>query len=285
MHLSLGRIGRHLAPRVFVGLAVRLGGAGSAAAEAPLPTLEGDFVEKAFRFLTGKVLPKLRLHYTTLGRAHPGVDGRVDNAVLVLHGTGGDGRQFLRAQFADELFGPGKLLDITKYLVIFPDGIGHGKSSKPSDGLHARCPKYGYADMVAAQHLLLTDGLKVNHLRLIKGTSVGCMHGFVWREIYPTFMDVLMLLACLPVQIAGRNRMWRRIAIDAICDDPAWRGGDYRSEPSGRFERCQTCRQSPEAQHSSCRRRCRRATPRMRAWRSTRRTPSLRLMRTTSSIR
>ena len=231
MFASSSQFRRWLAPLVLACLAALLVGAGSAAAQTALPTQEGDFVAKSFRFRTGEVLAELRLHYATLGTAHRGTDGRVDNAVLVLHGTGGDGHQFLRAQFAGELFGPGQLLDITKYFVILPDGIGHGKSSKPSDGLHARFPKYGYADMVLAQHQLLTDGLKVDHLRLIMGTSMGCMHGFVWGETYPTFMDALMPLACLPVEIAGRNRMWRRMAIDAIRDDPAWQGGEYKSEP------------------------------------------------------
>ena len=220
-----------LTPPALVAFVAMLGGGGSAGAQPALATQNGDFVVKAFRFHTGEVLPELRLHYTTLGAAHRGTDGRVDNAVLVLHGTGGDGHQFLRAQFSGELFGTGQLLDVTKYFVILPDGIGHGKSSKPSDGLHARFPKYGYADMVNAQHLLLTEGLKVDHLRLIMGTSMGCMHSFVWGETFPTFMDALMALACLPVQIAGRNRMWRRMAIDAIRDDPAWQGGEYSSEP------------------------------------------------------
>jgi homoserine O-acetyltransferase len=203
----------------------------TAAAEPVLPTHEGDFVLHDFRFRSGEVLPTLRLHYTTLGSPTRDAHGHVTNAVMVLHGTGGDGHQFLRPQFSGELFGPGQLLDVSKYYVILPDGIGHGKSSKPSDGLHARFPAYGYADMVAAQHALLTEGLKVDHLRLILGTSMGCMHDFVWGETYPAFMDALMPLACLPVAIAGRNRMWRRMAIDAIKNDPAWQGGEYTSEP------------------------------------------------------
>ncbi len=208
-----------------------LAGVAAAHAETRLPTHEDDFVLKDFRFQSGAVLAELRLHYTTLGSPKRGADGRVNNAVLVLHGTGGDGHQFLRSQFADELFGPGQLLDINKYFVILPDGIGHGKSSKPSDGAHARFPAYGYADMVAAQYALLTQGLNVDHLRLLMGTSMGCMQGFVWGETYPLFMEALMPLACLPVQIAGRNRMWRRMAIDAIENDPAWIGGDYKTEP------------------------------------------------------
>ena len=153
------------------------------------------------------------------------------NAVLILHGTGGDGHQFLRPQFSGVLFGPGGLLDASKYFIILRDGIGHGKSSKPSDGLHAKFPHYDYDDMVAADYQLLTKGLHVNHLRLIMGTSMGCMHSFVWGETYPDFMDALMPLACLPVQIAGRNRMWRKMTIDAIRNDPAWDGGEYKTQP------------------------------------------------------
>lgn len=220
------------AMRQLVGaLVLGLAGLGTAGAEPPRPTHEGDYTARAFRFRSGEALPELRLHYTTLGTPTRGADGHVNNAVLILHGTGGDGHQFLREQFAGELFGPGQLLDITKYFVILPDGIGHGKSSKPSDGAHAHFPKYDYADMVAAQHLLLVEGLHVDHLRLVMGTSMGCMHGFVWGETYPTFMDALMPLACLPVSIAGRNRMWRRMAIDAIREDPEWQGGEYRREP------------------------------------------------------
>jgi homoserine O-acetyltransferase len=197
----------------------------------PPPTQEHDFVVRDFHFESGEVLPELRLHYTTLGQPTRDAHGRVTNAVLVLHGTGGDGHQFLRPQFAGELFGPGQLLDVARYFVILPDGIGHGKSSKPSDGRHAHFPQYGYADMVAAQYALVSDGLGVNHLRLIIGTSMGCMHGFLWGERYPEFMDALMPLACLPVQIAGRNRVWRKMLIDAIREDPAWAGGDYKEQP------------------------------------------------------
>ena len=150
---------------------------------------------------------------------------------MILHGTGGTGHQFLAPIFAGELFGPGQLLDIARYYIILPDGIGHGKSSKPSDGLHARFPQYDYDDMVAAHHRLLTEGLGINHLRLVMGTSMGCMHSFVWGETYPDFMDALMPLACLPVQIAGRNRGWRKMLMDAIHNDPEWKGGEYTTEP------------------------------------------------------
>jgi homoserine O-acetyltransferase len=191
----------------------------------------GDFIVRNFPFRAGESLPELRLHYTTLGVPQQDTKGRTTNAVLILHGTGGDGHQFLRPQFADVLFRPGGLLDPAKYFIILPDGIGHGKSSKPSDGLRAGFPHYDYDDMVAAQHALLTQGLHVNHLRLVMGTSMGCMHSFIWGETWPDFMDALMPLACLPVQIAGRNRMWRKMVMDAIRNDPKWDGGEYKSEP------------------------------------------------------
>jgi homoserine O-acetyltransferase len=196
-----------------------------------LAPTEGDFVIKDFPFRSGEKLAELRLHYLTLGKPVRDAAGHVTNAVLVLHGTTGSGRQFLSPQFAEVLYGPGQPLDVTKYYVILPDGIGHGKSSKPSDGLHARFPKYGYEDMVAAQHALVTDGLKVDHLRLILGTSMGCMHAWMWGERWPKGMDALMPLACLPVQIAGRNRMMRKMIIDGIQGDPEWKGGEYTAQP------------------------------------------------------
>ncbi len=202
-----------------------------AAASSKWPAQEGDFTVRDFRFHDGETLPALRLHYTTLGTPRRDAQGRVTNAVMVLHGTGGSGAQFLRPQFADVLYRPGGLLDITRWYVILPDGIGHGRSSKPSDGLHARFPHYDYADMVAAQHLLLTQGLHIDHLRLLMGTSMGCMHDFVWAETYPDFAQAVMPLACLTVPIAGRNRLWRRALIDAIQQDPDWRGGEYIHQP------------------------------------------------------
>lgn len=194
---------------------------------------EHDFVLKDFRFVSGETLPELRLHYRTLGAPRKDAAGRVANAVLIMHGTTGSGAQFMRREFAGELFGPGQLLDSTRFFIILPDGIGHGKSSKPSDGLRARFPRYGYADMVEAQHRLLTEGLTVDHLRLVMGTSMGGMHTWMWGERYPDFMDALMPLASLPTQISGRNRAWRRVAIDAIRHDPEWRNGDYTSQPQG----------------------------------------------------
>jgi homoserine O-acetyltransferase len=192
---------------------------------------EGDFVARDFKFRSGEQLPQLRLHYRTLGTPVRDAGGHVTNAVLLLHGTGGSGQQFLSPQFADELFGPGQLLDLAHYFIIAPDGIGHGKSSKPSDGMHAHFPQYDYDDMVLAQHLLLTEGLGVQHLRLLFGTSMGCMHAFVWGETYPTFADGLMPMACLPIQIAGRNRVWRKMVMDAIRNDPDWKDGEYKEEP------------------------------------------------------
>jgi homoserine O-acetyltransferase/O-succinyltransferase len=206
-------------------------GAARAQPPASYPVTEGDYVAHDFKFKSGEQLPELRLHYLTLGKLVRDAQGRPTNAVLILHGTGGSSQQFLRPQFAGELFGPGQLLDINRYFIILPDGVGHGKSSKPSDGMHAHFPQYDYDDMVAAQHLLVTAGLGVQHLRLIFGTSMGCMHSFVWAETYPDFMDALMPMACLPVQIAGRNRVWRKMLMDAIRKDPAWNGGEYKDEP------------------------------------------------------
>lgn len=192
---------------------------------------EADYIIENFAFSSGETLPELRMHYTTLGKPKRDKSGRIVNAVMILHGTGGTGQQFYRPQFADVLFRTGGLLDPAKYYIILPDNIGHGKSSKPSDRLRAKFPVYGYADMVAAQHELLTKGLGVDHLRLIMGTSMGCMHSFIWGETHPDFMDAMMPLACLPVEIAGRNRMWRKLAIDAIRSDPDWKAGDYKDQP------------------------------------------------------
>lgn len=192
---------------------------------------DGEFVVWDFRFKSGETLPELRQHYLAFGNPERDSKGRVTNAVLILHGTGGSGRQFLAPQFAGVLFGSGALLDTTRSFVILPDGIGHGRSSKPSDGLHIRFPKYEYDDMVKAQYRLLTEHLGVNHLRLVMGTSMGGMHTWIWGETYPDFMDALMPLACLPVQIAGRNRIWRKMAMDAIRDDPDWQDGEYTQQP------------------------------------------------------
>ena len=206
---------------------------GNAAAASPPPTpVAGDYVIKGFTFTSGETLPELRIHYVTLGRPVKDAHGMVRNAVLIGHGTGGSADGFLRPQFAGELFGPGQPLDATKYFIVMPDGIGHGKSSKPSDGLHAHFPHYGYTDMVTAQFRLLTEGLGVNHARLIMGTSMGGMQAWVWGEQHPDFMDALMPLASLPAQVAGRNRGWRLMGIEAIRNDPEWHGGDYQKQPA-----------------------------------------------------
>ena len=199
-------------------------------AAQPQP-VEGDVVLKDFRFTSGEVLPELRMHYRTYGTPLKDRQGIVRNAVLIMHGTGGTGGQFTGRGFAGELFGPGQPLDASKYYIILPDDIGHGRSSKPSNGLRAKFPRYGYVDMVEAEHRLVTKGLGVNHLRLVMGTSMGGMHTWMWGSRYPGFMDALMPLASLPTQIAGRNRAWRRILIDAIRNDPEWKNGDYTVQP------------------------------------------------------
>src|SRR6266480_1793758 len=200
------------------------------AADYPPPT-EADYVIRDFKFASGESLPELRIHYRTLGKIDKDAQGKVTNAVLLMHGTTGSGAQFIRPEFAGELFGKDQPLDATKFFIVLPDAIGHGKSGKPSDGMHAKFPRYGYIDMVEAQYRLLTDGLGVNHARLVMGTSMGGMHSWLWGEAHPEFMDALMPLASLPTQISGRNRAWRRMIIDAIRNDPSWNGGEYKTQP------------------------------------------------------
>jgi homoserine O-acetyltransferase len=195
------------------------------------PTKDGTVVLPNFKFGTGETLPELKLHYLTLGSPHRNSAGHVDNAVLLLHGTGGNAHSLMNPVFSNVLFGPGSLLDITRYFLILPDDIGQGDSSKPSDGLHMHFPAYDYDDMVRSQHRML-DEMKIDHLRLILGTSMGCMESFVWGETYPGFADALAPFACLPVQLAGRNRMMRYMAIEAIEQDPAWMDGEYKTEPA-----------------------------------------------------
>lgn len=199
-------------------------------ADYPKP-VENDYVIKNFKFSSGETLPELRIHYQTVGTAVKDDNTGVKNAVLIMHGTTGSGAQFIRPEFAGELFGAGQPLDATKFFIVLPDGIGHGKSSKPSDGMHAKFPQYGYTDMIEGQYRLLTEGLGVKHARLVMGTSMGGMHTWLWGESHPDFMDALMPLASLPTQISGRNRAWRRTIIDAIRHDPEWRGGDYSEQP------------------------------------------------------
>lgn len=192
---------------------------------------EGDVAIGDLPMARGSALTNARMHYRTLGEPRRDANGRVTNAVLLLHGTGGTGATFLSPQFAGELFGPGQPLDVTRYYIIMPDNLGHGASSKPSDGLRARFPEYGYTEMVEAQRRMLVDGLGVDRLRLIFGTSMGCMHAFIWGTTHPDFADALMPMACQPTAIAGRNRLWRAMLQDAIRADPAWAGGDYVEQP------------------------------------------------------
>lgn len=216
--------------RRFFLLATVLVATAAQAADSP-PPADADFTIKDFHFTSGETLPALRIHYRTLGKPQKDAKGVVRNAVLIVHGTGGTGGQFIRAEFAGELFGAGQLLDATRYFIVLPDGIGHGKSSKPSDALRAKFPAFGYTDMVEANYRLLTEGLGVNHLRLAMGTSMGGMQTWVIGERHPDFMDALMPLASLPTQISGRNRIWRKTLIDAIRNDPAWLGGNYTTQP------------------------------------------------------
>jgi homoserine O-acetyltransferase len=220
---------RSARPLAALVLACTVGVAGRAA-DYPAPS-EADYVIRDFKFASGESLPDLRIHYRFLGRPARGPDGAPTNAVLILHGTGGSGANFFNPYFAGELFGPGQPLDAASHFIVVPDGIGHGGSSKPSDGMHARFPAYCYSDMVDAQYRLVTEGLSVSHLLLVLGTSMGGMHTWVWGERHPAFMDHLMPLASLPAQISGRNRVWRRAVIDSIRGDPLWKGGEYTAQP------------------------------------------------------
>ena len=222
----------HMKTKITVTILVLLAMVSLRAADVPSPT-EGDYVLHDFHFNSGQSLPELRMHYRTLGTARRNDGGVVTNAILILHGTTGSGAQFQRPEFAGELFGPGQPLNAARFFLVLPDGIGHGKSSKPSDGLRGKFPNYGYLDMIEAQYRLLTEGLKVNHLRLVFGTSMGGMHTWLWGEIHPDFMDALMPMASLPTQISGRNRVWRRVIIDSIRGAPDWQEGNYQTQPYG----------------------------------------------------
>ncbi|HET9857090.1 MAG TPA: alpha/beta fold hydrolase [Chthoniobacterales bacterium] len=230
-HSKLARLGRWLTELILVFVSVSLITVTAAvAADYPPPT-EGDYIIRDFKFASGETLPELKIHYRTLGKIDKDAQGKVKNAVLIMHGTTGSGAQFIRPEFAGELFGKDQPLDATKFFIVLPDGIGHGKSSKPSDGMHAKFPRYGYIDMIEAQYRLLTDGLGINHARLVMGTSMGGMHTWLWGESHPEFMDALMPLASLPTQISGRNRAWRRMIIDGIRNDSSWNDGDYKTQP------------------------------------------------------
>ncbi|WP_426419996.1 alpha/beta fold hydrolase [Bradyrhizobium genosp. A] len=193
------------------------------AADYPAPK-QGDWIARDFKFHTGEVMPELKLHYTTVGEP-------TGQPVLVLHGTGGPGASMLTPAFAGELFGAGQPLDTSKYYIIIPDAIGHGKSSKPSDGMKTGFPKYNYDDMVEAQHRLVTEGLGVKHLRLVIGNSMGGMQTWLWGETYPKDMDALVPMASQPTEMASRNWMMRRIMLDTIRNDPDYNGGNYTSQP------------------------------------------------------
>lgn len=217
---------------MFTLLTTLTGNAQTPHSETKWPVKDGTYIIENFRFGTGEVLPQLKLHYLTLGKPHRDTAGHTDNAILLLHGTGGSAHSLLNPAFSDVLFAPGQPLDISKFYIILPDDIGHGESSKPSNGLRMHFPQYDYNDMVASQHTMLLDGLHVDHLRLILGTSMGCMQSFIWGETYPEFSDALAPFACLPVELAGRNRMWRYMAMQMIRHDPAWKNGDYTTEPA-----------------------------------------------------
>jgi homoserine O-acetyltransferase len=218
-----------IASTIFVALTAL-----AAPAQPILPALvEGDYLVREFVFASGERLPELKLHYRTIGTPRRDAAGHTTNAVLILHGTGGTGRQFLSSAFAGVLFGPGQLLDGSTHFIILPDGTGHGGSTKPSNGLHARFPHYGYIDLVTAQHRLVTEHLEIDHLRLVMGTSMGGMQTWMWGYMYPSLMDGLVPLASVPTQIAGRNRVMRKMIIDSIRTDPEWRGGEYTSQPRG----------------------------------------------------
>ncbi|HEY3951646.1 alpha/beta fold hydrolase [Phenylobacterium sp.] len=214
---------------LLAGVAAGLALAGSAAAAPDFQP--HDYTIKDFHFRSGETLPELKLHYYTLGKPAKDAAGHVTNAVMVLHGTGGSGRQFLAPQFADVLLVPGGVLDPAKYFLIFPDDIGHGGSSKPSDGMHMRFPHYDYTDMVEAEHAIVEKALGVERLRLVMGTSMGCMHSFMYVEMFPDGAKAALPLACQAMALAGRNRLWREIAITSIKADPAWENGEYKAEP------------------------------------------------------
>jgi homoserine O-acetyltransferase/O-succinyltransferase len=217
---------KRIAGSLVVFLAVPL-----AWSQEPPRATQAECVLKDFRFASGETLAELKIHYRTFGTPKKDDQGVVRNAVLILHGTTGSGANFTASMFSGSLFGPGQPLDVTKNYIILADGIGHGQSSKPSDGMHAKFPRYGYGDMIAAQHRLLTEGLGIDHLRLVMGTSMGGMHTWLWGQTYPDFMDGLVPLASLPTQISGRNRFWRNAISDAIRNDPQWKSGEYTEQP------------------------------------------------------
>src|SRR5262245_17969121 len=217
---------------IVLGLLAVAPGAYAQPATYPVP-VEHDFIAKDFTFVSGERLAEAKIHYRTVGTPRKDADGVVRNGVLILHGTGGTGRGFLGDSYAGRLFGRGQPLDAEKFFIILPDNVGHGQSSKPSDGLRMKFPRYGYTDMVRLQHALVTQGLGLTHLKLVMGTSMGAMHTWVWGYMYPGFVSGLVPLASNPVEVAGRNRVWRKLMIDAIVTDPSWKNGDYTEPPRG----------------------------------------------------
>ena len=214
--------------RILFTLACALGALSAWAAEYPVPQ-EATWVARDFRFHTGEVMPQLQLHYRTIGAP-------TGEPVLVLHGTGSSGAGMLTPTFAGELFGPGQALDASRYYIIIPDTLGHGKSSKPSDGLRTKFPKYNYEDMVDAHYRLLTEHLKLTHLRAVIGNSMGGMETWIFATKYPEYMDVAVPMACLPTEMSSRNWMLRRLITDSIRNDPDWKDGQYTQQPrSARF--------------------------------------------------
>jgi homoserine O-acetyltransferase len=201
-------------------------------ASYPKP-VEREFIVRNFTFESGETLPEIRIFYRTIGEPRKDPDGVVRNGILILHGTGGTGNSFLGENWAGQLYGQGQLYDASRYFIIIPDNIGHGRSSKPSDGLRMKFPRYNYNDMVRLQHRLVTEGLGLTRLHIVTGTSMGGMHTWIWGYMYPDFMDALVPLATNPVEIAGRNRVWRKLLVDAIVNDPSWKNGDYTEPPRG----------------------------------------------------
>jgi homoserine O-acetyltransferase len=205
---------------------------GAGQSQAPAAS-ERDFVVRNFVFASGETIPEVKLHYRTVGQPRKDADGVVRNGILILHGTGGTGAGFLGSAFGGQLFGKGQLYDAERYFIILPDNVGHGASSKPSDGLRMKFPRYTYSDMVRLQHRLVTEGLGLTRLHIVTGTSMGGMQTWMWGHMYPGFMDALIPLASNPVEIAGRNRVWRKALVDAIVTDPSWKNGDYTEPPRG----------------------------------------------------
>ncbi|ASQ45156.1 alpha/beta fold hydrolase [Legionella clemsonensis] len=193
---------------------------------------EDNFIIPQYRFKNNQTLENLRIHYITMGTSHKNKRGEITNAILFLHWTGGSGKEML-IHFKQALLAPEKPFDANKYFLIFPDNIGQGHSSKPSDGLRMAFPHYNYHDMVELQHHLVTDKLKIAHLKMIVGTSMGCMHAWMWSELYPNFMDGIMAIVCLPQQIEGRNLLWRQVVVHSIKNDPSWQNGNYKNTPYG----------------------------------------------------